>query len=44
MNTFMIARAEAPFGGVDHSGMGCEGGREAIKDDQDTKLSHMMAG
>ena len=44
VNTFMIAHAEAPFGGVDHSGMGREGGREAIKDYQNTKLSHIMAG
>ena len=43
INTFMIAHAEAPFGGVDHSGMGREGGREAIRDYQNTKLSHMMA-
>ncbi|MES0884622.1 NAD-dependent succinate-semialdehyde dehydrogenase [Roseibium sp. SCP14] len=44
VNTFMIAHAEAPFGGFDHSGMGREGGREAIKDYQNTKLSHIMAG
>ncbi|KZM52143.1 hypothetical protein OA90_00520 [Labrenzia sp. OB1] len=44
VNTFMIAHAEAPFGGVDHSGMGREGGREAIRDYQNTKLSHIMAG
>lgn len=43
INTFMIAHAEAPFGGVDHSGMGREGGREAIRDYQNTKLTHMMA-
>lgn len=43
VNTFMIAHAEAPFGGLDHSGMGREGGREAIRDYQNTKLSHMMA-
>ncbi|WP_428674328.1 NAD-dependent succinate-semialdehyde dehydrogenase [Roseibium sp.] len=44
VNTFLIAHAEAPFGGVDHSGMGREGGREAIRDYQNTKLSHIMAG
>ncbi|MCX2721058.1 NAD-dependent succinate-semialdehyde dehydrogenase [Roseibium salinum] len=44
INTFMIAHAEAPFGGVDHSGMGREGGPDAIKDYQNTKLTHMMAG
>ena len=43
INTFMVAHAEAPFGGVDHSGMGREGGREAIRDYQNTKLTHMMA-
>jgi len=43
INTFMIAHAEAPFGGVDHSGMGREGGREAIRDYQNSKLTHMMA-
>lgn len=43
VNTFMIAHAEAPFGGVDHSGTGREGGREAIRDYQNTKLTHMMA-
>ncbi|MFA8386364.1 MAG: NAD-dependent succinate-semialdehyde dehydrogenase [Pelagibaca sp.] len=44
VNTFMVAHAEAPFGGVDHSGMGREGGREAIRDYQNTKLTHIMAG
>ena len=43
VNTFVVAHAEAPFGGVDHSGMGREGGREAIRDYQNTKLTHMMA-
>lgn len=43
INTFMVAHAEAPFGGVDHSGMGREGGREAIRDYQNIKLTHMMA-
>jgi succinate-semialdehyde dehydrogenase/glutarate-semialdehyde dehydrogenase len=43
INTFMVAHAEAPFGGVDHSGMGREGGREAIRHYQNTKLTHMMA-
>jgi len=28
INTFMIARAEAPFGGINPSGMGREGGRQ----------------
>jgi succinate-semialdehyde dehydrogenase/glutarate-semialdehyde dehydrogenase len=42
VNTFLVAHAEAPFGGIDHSGMGREGGREAIRDYQNTKLTHMM--
>lgn len=42
INTFLVAHAEAPFGGIDHSGMGREGGREAIRDYQNTKLTHMM--
>ena len=41
VNTFMIAHAEAPFGGVDHSGSGREGGREAVRDYQNTKLTHV---
>lgn len=40
VNNFMIAHAEAPFGGIDHSGMGREGGRQAILDYQNTKLTH----
>lgn len=40
VNTFMIAHAEAPFGGIDHSGMGREGGRHAIQDYLNTKLTH----
>lgn len=43
VNTFLIAHAEAPFGGVDHSGMGREGGPDAIRDYQNTKLTHMMS-
>ena len=42
INTFMIAHAEAPFGGVDHSGMGREGGRQAINDYLNMKLTHLM--
>ena len=42
INTFMIAHAEAPFGGVDHSGMGREGGRQAIHDYMNVKLTHLM--
>ncbi len=40
INNFMIAHAEAPFGGVDHSGMGREGGRQAIYDYLNTKMTH----
>ncbi len=40
VNNFMIAHAEAPFGGVDHSGMGREGGRHAIHDYLNTKMTH----
>lgn len=43
VNTFMIAHAEAPFGGVDHSGMGREGGRQAINDYLNVKMTHFMA-
>lgn len=42
VNTFMIAHAEAPFGGIDHSGMGREGGRQAIHDYLNIKLSHFI--
>jgi succinate-semialdehyde dehydrogenase/glutarate-semialdehyde dehydrogenase len=40
INNFMIAHAEAPFGGVDYSGMGREGGRQAIFDYLNVKLTH----
>ncbi len=40
VNNFMIAHAEAPFGGVDYSGMGREGGRQAILDYLNVKLTH----
>jgi succinate-semialdehyde dehydrogenase/glutarate-semialdehyde dehydrogenase len=42
VNTFLLAHAEAPFGGVKHSGMGRESGRHAIHDYLDVKLSHVM--
>jgi succinate-semialdehyde dehydrogenase/glutarate-semialdehyde dehydrogenase len=42
VNTFMIAYAEAPFGGVNHSGMGREGGRQAINDYLNVKLTHFI--
>lgn len=40
INNFMIAHAEAPFGGINHSGMGREGGRQAIHDYLNVKLTH----
>jgi succinate-semialdehyde dehydrogenase/glutarate-semialdehyde dehydrogenase len=43
LNTFAIAHAEAPFGGIDHSGMGREGGRQAIHDYLNVKLTHFIA-
>jgi succinate-semialdehyde dehydrogenase/glutarate-semialdehyde dehydrogenase len=42
VNTFLVAHAEAPFGGVKESGMGREGGRQAIHDYMDVKLTHFM--
>lgn len=43
INTFMIAHAEAPFGGINHSGMGREGGRQAINDYLNVKMTHFIA-
>jgi succinate-semialdehyde dehydrogenase/glutarate-semialdehyde dehydrogenase len=43
INTFMIAHAEAPFGGINHSGMGREGGRQAIHDYLNVKLTHFFS-
>ncbi|MEH6833047.1 MULTISPECIES: NAD-dependent succinate-semialdehyde dehydrogenase [Falsihalocynthiibacter] len=40
INNFLVAHAEAPFGGVDHSGSGREGGQQAIYDYLNTKLTH----
>jgi succinate-semialdehyde dehydrogenase / glutarate-semialdehyde dehydrogenase len=42
INNFLIAHAEAPFGGIGHSGMGREGGRQAIHDYLNVKLSHFL--
>jgi len=42
INSFAMAASEAPFGGMNHSGMGREGGIEAIRDYQDIKLSQMV--
>ena len=44
VSTFALARAEAPSGGGDYSGMGREGGRQAIHDYLNVKLSHFLGG
>ena len=42
INSFAMAAAEAPFGGTNHSGIGREGGTEAIRDDLEVKFSQMV--
>ncbi len=42
INSFAMAAAEAPFGGTNHSGMGREGGTEAIRDYLDVKSSQVV--
>ncbi|MES2143047.1 MAG: NAD-dependent succinate-semialdehyde dehydrogenase [Pseudomonadota bacterium] len=42
INSFAMAASEAPFGGTNHSGMGREGGIEAIRDYLDVKSSQMV--
>ncbi len=42
INSFAMAASEAPFGGTNHSGMGREGGVEAIRDYLDVKSSQMV--
>ena len=42
VNSYALAAAEAPFGGVDYSGMGREGGLEAIHDYLNVKLSQVV--
>ena len=42
INSFAMAAAEAPFGGTNHSGMGREGGIEAIRDYLDIKSSQVV--
>jgi succinate-semialdehyde dehydrogenase / glutarate-semialdehyde dehydrogenase len=41
INSFALAAAEAPFGGIKASGMGREGGSEAIHDYLNVKLVQM---
>ncbi len=43
VNSFALAAAEAPFGGVKASGMGREGGVEGIADYQSTKLAQILS-
>jgi succinate-semialdehyde dehydrogenase/glutarate-semialdehyde dehydrogenase len=38
VNSFAVATAEMPFGGVKHSGFGRENGSEGIRDYLDTKF------
>ena len=42
INTFGISVADAPFGGVKHSGFGSEGGPEGLAAFQVTKAVHMV--
>ena len=41
INTFAISTADAPFGGVKHSGFGSEGGLEGLDAYLVTKAIHM---
>lgn len=42
INSFALAAAEAPFGGIKYSGMGREGGPEGIGDYLNTKLGQVV--
>ena len=44
VNTYAMATAEAPFGGIKDSGMGREGGSIGIKDYLDAKYTRMALG
>lgn len=42
VNTFALASAETPFGGIKESGYGREGGSEGIKEYLNTKYTHFV--
>ncbi len=42
INSFALAASEVPFGGVNHSGMGREGGAEGVADYLDVKLAQIV--
>jgi succinate-semialdehyde dehydrogenase / glutarate-semialdehyde dehydrogenase len=42
VNTFALAAAEAPFGGVQDSGFGREGGIYALRDYLEPKYTHFV--
>ena len=42
INAYALAASEAPFGGINFSGMGREGGAEGIEDYLDTKLAQIV--